>query len=276
MFLDPSQLSISHLRLLSQLDQLQSVGYLPGNPINFGRELETTLSAGYQALTAMGGRASQPPAVRFDDISGVEDRLRATLDQAIRFRPLVAPDFQPLQGLLTRGRKERLFPVIIEKATYEQARAVGDFPAARGYLDEFAFLNDVGDMDPLVFLLRDWSGRLHAMAIAALAPEAGALTMYCCRDVKFDRNIRTAFRGAGAILTLARLIYMKTNGHWMDEAPILKDFYPKVLASYRKRLSLPPSLPIPKGEWHIGRAEADYLIRSSPFELVHLPASRPS
>lgn len=274
--MDPSQLTVSHLRLLAQLERLQSVGYLSGSPVNFGQELETTLTTAYRALTGMGGQALVPPAVRFGGTYTVEDRLREFMNRSIRFRPLVAPDFRPLHGILTRGSKEKPFPVVIEKATYEQAMGIGNFPAARHYLDEFAFLTEVGDMDPMVFLMRDWSGRLHALAIAALSPEAGALTMYCCRDAKFDRNARTAFRGAGAMLTLARLIYMKNNGHWTDDAPVLKDIYPKVLASYRSRLSLSPSLRIPRGEWHIGRVEADYIIRSSPYDLVDLPAFQAS
>lgn len=271
MLLNPAQITIGHLRLLSQLERLQDFGHLPGTTVNFGNELENTLTGAYRGLTGVDPSGALPPAARFWSQSDYQSRILRILQQSIRFRPHVAPDFRPLQGILTRGVLETPFPVIIEKVGCRQAADIIRDRTARRYVEEFSIFDGHDEIKPMVFLMRGWEGEVHAMAVVLLHPEAGTKTMYCSKDIKFDRNDRTAFRGVGPLLVLARLIYMKNAGYWTDEAPVLRDIFPKVLHSYRSRFLLRPRSSFSRGEGQIERAEAQYMISHSPFDLVELP-----
>jgi hypothetical protein len=272
MFLNPAQVTIGQMRLLNQLQELQSAGYLANSSMDFGRELETNLVSLYQSLSDPGTRAPLLPGARlWSDAYG--GALKNVIDNALRFRPIVAADFPPLQSILPKGRSERPCPVVVEKATYDEAMEVVRCREGRAALDEYAVFNGHESMEMSVFLMRGWEGEVHALAINALHPDGDTKTMMCCRDLKFDRNKRSAFRGVGVLLTMARLLYMKRAGYWTEAAPILRDIYPQVLTSYRKLFPAPPSARSTRGEWHIDVVEAERMIHASPFNIAELPMS---
>src|SRR5262245_5826596 len=107
MFVCTPQLTVSNMRLLAQLEKLQSVGHLSGTTVNFGSEIETALSPDYRERLIAWGNGSLPPAARFCGSDDIHTRLEAFLTKSIRFHPNVAPDFQPMQALLPRGAGEK-------------------------------------------------------------------------------------------------------------------------------------------------------------------------
>lgn len=271
MSLNPAQLTISHLRVLSQLETLQGTSHLAGISHDFSRTLEGSLDQAFRYMTAVRGGETPALATGLWSADAFRRRISTILGEVIRFQPKVAPDFPPLQAILRRGMRQDPFPVIIEKVSYEEAESLANFRSMKRELKELEVLKVMDTMEPMVFLMRGWGGEVQAMAIAALHDDRDEKTMLCCRDVKFDRNRMTALQGVGAVLTLARLIYMKRAGHWSDAAPILRDIRPPVLRAYRSHF--PHLAPVrgEQGEWHVTRAEAEHFLLNSPVDLVEIP-----
>ncbi|HSA58381.1 MAG TPA: hypothetical protein VLJ37_01690 [bacterium] len=271
MSLNPAQLTVFHLRVLSQLEILQGTSHLAGISHDFSQTLEVSLNQAYRYMTAVRGGEAPALAAGLWSADAFRQRIGAILGQVIRFQPGVAPDFHPLQAILRRGIRQEPFPVIIEKVSYEEAESLATFRSMKRELKEFELLKVMDTMEPMVFLMRGWGGEVRAMAIAALHDDREEKTMLCCRDVKFDRNRMTALQGVGAVLTLARLIYMKRAGHLNDAAPILRDIRPPVLRAYRSHFPHLPPVRGEQGEWHITRAEAEHFLLHSPVDLIELP-----
>lgn len=272
MLVNPSQILISELGFVAQLAELQSAGYLRESSINFERTLDAVISRGFEAMARPLAGYGSSSAACFLSREALQERLTAWVNKAVRYRPFAPHDFPPLQVLLPRGKLGGRIPLVVEKATLRQAQSVLQDRLALHELEEYLIFENTDSMEPMVFLLRDWDGRPHAMAIAALYSDGDTKSLICCRDLKFDRNPRTSFKDVGIALTLARLVFMKKSGYWSERAPVLRDIRPEILEIYRSRFPKPLNRGMERGEWHIALDEAEHLLTTSTLNLVPLPS----
>jgi len=267
MFVNPGLMTVSSLRLLDQLGELQRLGILEDRSPDFSRVRHELVSAGYECLRVPDSPVRQP--FRSSGWSGrnLEECIQTILGKAIQFEPHFAPDFVPLQAIMTQAG--RRVPVIIEKVSPEEA-----IPLVRGanrkLLEEHRIFTSHPDMEVPVFLMRTWDGHARAMAVCLLHPENGTKTLYCSRDIKFGRRHPDALQNVGPAMVIARLLYMKQRGFWNDRAPVLKDFFPFILDHYRSFFPLTALRRMRLDPTSIHCIEAELILSSTYFEMVEL------
>jgi hypothetical protein len=187
-------------------------------------------------------------------------------DVGAEFIPRVTPDFPPFHALLEKAGEP--YPVVVEGADVAHARRVLEGELHRE-LEHFLSVTPPFEGVPWIALVRSLDGTPEGMAFSWLSGRGDGTRMRCDRVRKRVLSGEDAIRHVGLVLLIAQLRWMKMNGHWPRRGDILREYDPRVMASYRRTCGLEKSIfdELTIATASVGRWEGERFLAQCPIPV---------